>query len=173
MKETLEDIKTRRSCRKYQDRQVADEQLSAVLEAGTWAATGHGRQSPIMIVVQDRETIAQLSKMNARVMGVTSDPFYGAPTVVIVLADKKCPTWAADGALVMGNLMLAAHAVGLGSCWINRAKEEFETPEGRELLKKWGIEGDYAGVGHCILGYAAENGEAPAAPRKEGYIIRV
>lgn len=173
MKETLQDIRTRRSCRKFQSRQISDEELNAILEAGTWAATGHGWQSPVMVVVQDRDTIAKLSKMNAAVLGVDSDPFYGAPTVVIVLADKSRPTYREDGALVMGNLMLAAHAVGVGSCWIHRAREVFATEEGKAMLKKWGLEGDYEGVGHCILGYAAENGEAPAKPRKENYIIRV
>ena len=162
MKETLQDIKTRRSCRKFQSRQVAEEDLKAILEAGTWAATGHGWQSPVMVVVQDKATIEKLSKMNAAILGVSSDPFYGAPTVVIVLADKSRPTYREDGALVMGNLMLAAHALGVGSCWIHRAREEFETEEGKALLKSWGLEGDYAGVGHCVLGYAEENGEAPA-----------
>ena len=173
MKETLQDIRTRRSCRKFQSRQISDEELNAILEAGTWAATGHGWQSPVMVVVQDKDTIAKLSKMNAAVLGVDSDPFYGAPTVVIVLADKSRPTYREDGALVMGNLMLAAHAVGVGSCWIHRAREVFATEEGKAMLKKWGLEGDYEGVGHCILGYTAENGEAPAKPRKENYIIRV
>ena len=173
MKETLQDIKTRRSCRKFQSRQVAEEDLKAILEAGTWAATGHGWQSPVMVVVQDKATIEKLSKMNAAILGVSSDPFYGAPTVVIVLADKSRPTYREDGALVMGNLMLAAHALGVGSCWIHRAREEFETEEGKALLKSWGLEGVYAGVGHCVLGYAEENGEAPAKPRKDGYIIRV
>ena len=173
MTETLQDIKTRRSCRKFQSRQVAEEDLKAILEAGTWAATGHGWQSPVMVVVQDKATIEKLSRMNAAILGVSSDPFYGAPTVVIVLADKSRPTYREDGALVMGNLMLAAHALGVGSCWIHRAREEFETEEGKALLKSWGLEGDYAGVGHCVLGYAEENGEAPAKPRKDGYIIRV
>ena len=173
MKETLQDIRTRRSCRKFQPRQIAEEELNAILEAGTWAPTGHGWQSPVMVVLQDKATIEKLSKMNAAIMGTNGDPFYGAPTVVVVLADKSRPTYREDGSLVMGNLMLAAHAVGVASCWIHRAREEFESEEGKALLKSWGIEGDYAGVGHCNLGYAAENGEAPAKPRKEGYIIRV
>lgn len=173
MKETLQDIKTRRSCRKFQSRQIAEDELNAILEAGTWAPTGHGYQSPVMVVVQDKAVIEKLSKMNAAILGVNSDPFYGAPTVVIVLADRNRPTFKEDGALVMGNLMLAAHALGVGSCWIHRAKETFESEEGKDLLKSWGIEGDYVGVGHCVLGYAAEGGEAPAKPRKEHYIIRV
>ena len=173
MKETLQDIKTRRSCRKYQDRQITDEELSTVLEAGTWAATGRGAQSPIIIAIQDKDTIARLSRMNAEIMGVKSDPFYGAPTVLVVLADSSRPTYQEDGSLVIGNLMLAAHAIGLASCWIHRAKEEFASKEGQELLKSWGIKGDYVGVGHCILGYAAEGGEAPAAPRKGDYVVYV
>ena len=173
MKETLQDIRTRRSCRKFQPRQIAEEELNDILEAGTWAATGRGLQSPVMVVVQDKDTIATLSKMNAAVLGVESDPFHGAPTVIVVLADRSRPTCLEDGTLVMGNLMLAAHAVGVGSCWIHRAREVFDSEEGKALLRAWGVEGDYVGVGHCALGYAAENGEAPAKPRKEKYIIRV
>ncbi len=110
--------------------------------------------------------------MNAKIMGKPDlDPFYGAPTVVIVLADKSRVTYLNDGSLVLGNLMNAAHAIGVGSCWIYRAKEEFESEEGKELLKKWGIEGDYEGIGHCILGYAVE--EAEPKPRKENYIYKV
>lgn len=173
MKETLQDIKDRRSCRKFDGRQIDDEQLNAILEAGTWAATGRGMQSPIMIVVQDKPTLDRLSKMNAAILGVTSDPFYGAPTAVIVLADRGRPTCLEDGSLVMGNLMLAAHAVGAASCWIHRAREVFDSEEGKAMLKEWGIEGDYVGIGHCALGYAAENGLTPAKPRKENWIYRV
>ena len=157
MNQTLQDLKTRRSCRRYRPEQIKESELEQILEAGVFAPTGMGMQSPKIVVVQDKETIEELSKMNAKIMGVTSDPFYGAPTVLIVL----------------GNLMNAAHAVGVASCWIHRAKEEFESEEGKALLKKWGIEGDYAGIGHCILGYAAEGGEAPAKPRKEDYVVRV
>ena len=126
-----------------------------------------------MVVVQDAETIAYLSGMNAKIMGNPgADPFYGAPTVVVVLADGENPNWFADGSLVMGNLMLAAYSVGLGSCWINRARELFDMPEGKELLKKWGLDEKSRGVGHCILGYA--DGPAPAPkPRKADYILRV
>lgn len=172
MKETLQDLKTRRSCRKFKPEQIRREELDQILEAGTYAPTGMGMQSPIMVVIQDKETIARLSRMNAAVMGSTSDPFYGAPTVIIVLADRSRGTYLEDGSLVMGNLLNAAHALGIGSCWIHRAKEEFESPEGRELLKQWGIQGDYVGIGHCILGY--EDGvPAPAKPRKDHYIVRV
>jgi len=173
MQETLQDIKTRRSCRKFLDRQIDDATLNAILEAGTWAATGRGMQSPIMIVVQDKPTLEKLSKMNAAILGVESDPFYGAPTCIIVLADASRPTCFEDGSLVMGNLMLAAHASGAASCWIHRAREVFASEDGKAMLHAWGIEGDYVGIGHCALGYAAEGGLAPAKPRKEGYIIRV
>lgn len=170
MKETLQDLKTRRSCRKFDGKQISDEQLNAILEAGEYAPTGMGRQSPIMIVIQDKETISKLSKMNAAIMGADTDPFYGAPTVIIVLADKNIGTYLYDGSLVMGNLMNAAEAVGVQSCWIHRAKEEFESDEGKALLKQWGIEGDYEGIGHCILGYGEK---VPVKPRKENYIYRV
>lgn len=171
--ELFEALKGRRSVRGFKDEQIKEEELNAILEAGEYAATGMGKQSPIMIVVQDKETIAKLSKMNAKIMGNENvDPFYGAPTVVIVLADKNRPTCVEDGSLVIGNLMNAAYGLGVGSCWIHRAKEEFESEEGKELLKKWGVEGDYIGVGHCVLGYAKDPLK-PAAPRKEGYVVRV
>ena len=153
MNETLKNLEERRSIRKYKDEQIRDEQLNEILEAGTYAPTGMGAQSPVMVVIQDKETIRELSKMNADVMGTNSDPFYGAPTVIVVLADKNRLTYVEDGSLVMGNLMNAAHAVGVDSCWIHRAKEVFESEKGKELLKKWNIEGDYVGIGNCILGY--------------------
>jgi nitroreductase len=172
MQQTLQDLKLRRSCRKYKPEQITDEELNQILEVGTWAPTGMGKQSPIMIVVQDKQTIQMLSKMNAQVLGnPDTDPFFSAPTVVIVLSDKSSNTYVYDGSLVMGNLMNAAHAIDVGSCWIHRAKEMFESEEGKEILNKWGITGDYEGIGFCILGYAEE--EAPAKPRKENYIYRV
>ena len=172
MNETLQTLKNRRSVRAYLPKQIKEEELQQILEAGIYAPTGMGAQSPIMVVVQDKETISYLSKLNAEVMGSTSDPFYGAPTVIIVLADKNRGTCVEDGSLVIGNMMNAAASLGVGSCWIHRAKEVFESSEGKELLKKWGIHGDYIGVGNCILGYA--DGELPAAkPRKDNYIYRV
>ena len=172
MNETLKNLEERRSIRKYKDEQIRDEQLNEILEAGTYAPTGMGAQSPVMVVIQDKETIRELSKMNADVMGTNSDPFYGAPTVIVVLADKNRLTYVEDGSLVMGNLMNAAHAVGVDSCWIHRAKEVFESDKGKELLKKWNIEGDYVGIGNCILGY--RDCQYPKAkPRKAGYIVRV
>lgn len=172
MNETLQTLKNRRSVRSYLPEQIKDEELQQILEAGIYAPTGMGAQSPIIVVVQDKETIAYLSKLNAAVMGSTSDPFYGAPTVVVVLADRSRGTCVEDGSLVIGNMLNAAASLGVGSCWIHRAKEVFDSPEGKSLLEKWGIQGDYVGVGNCILGYA--KGEIPAAkPRKENYIYRV
>lgn len=167
-KELLEFIESRRSIRSYKPDMVPDDLIDKVVEAGTYAATGMGRQSPIIIAIKDRSTRDKLSKINAEIMGKDGDPFYGAPVVLIVLADRKSPTYLYDGSLVMGNLMLAAHALGLGSCWIHRAKEEFDLPGGKEILRKLGIEGDYEGIGHCILGYI--DGEYPEAkPRKENW----
>ena len=168
----IENMVNRRSIRKYKPEQIKDEELQAVIKAGEYAPTGMGMQSPKMAVVQDKETIKLLSDINAKIMGVDSDPFYGAPTVIVVFADKACrPTYVEDGSLVLGNLMNAAHSVGLGSCWIHRAKETFETPEGKELMKKWGLDENYIGIGNCILGY--RDCELPEAkPRKDGYIIR-
>ena len=172
MNESLKTLMERRSCRSYKSDPIPQELLDQILEAGTYAATGMGRQSPIMIAVTDKDTRDRLSRMNAAVMGADNDPLYGAPMVVVVLADRKVPTYLYDGSLVMGNLMNAAHALGIGSCWIHRAKEEFDSAEGKALLKSWGIEGDYEGIGHCILGY--ENGACrPAAPRKANYVYRV
>lgn len=166
---TLELMQTRRSVRGFKPDPVPEEILDQIVEAGTWAATGKNRQSPVIIKVTNRELIRKLSKLNGEIMGTDSDPFYGAPAVLIVLADKTVPTYLYDGSLVMGNLMLAAHSLGIGSCWIHRAKEEFQLPEGKEILKSLGIEGDYEGIGHCVLGYA--EGEYPhTKPRKENWV---
>ena len=172
MNETLKTLKERRSCRSYRPDPIPAEVLDQILEAGTYAATGMGRQAPIMIAVTDRAVRERLSKMNAAVMGASNDPFYGAPTVIVVLADRSVPTYLYDGSLVMGNLMNAAHALGVASCWIHRAKEEFDSEEGKQILKDLGIEGDYEGIGHCILGYAASEAK-PAAPRKDNYVYRI
>lgn len=172
MNETLKTLTERRSCRSFLSDPVPAEILDQILNAGTYAATGMGKQSPIMIAVTDKQVRDQLSRMNAAVMGTDMDPFYGAPVVIIVLADRSVGTYLYDGSLVMGNLMNAAHALGIASCWIHRAKEEFDSPEGKAILKKLGIDGDYEGIGHCILGYAAQ-GVRPAAPRKDHYIYRI
>lgn len=169
----LQAMRERRSIRAYLPTLVEEEKLQAILEAGKYAANGRGMQAATMVVVQDAETREQLRKMNATVLGNPDmDPFYGAPTVVVVLADKNHTTAVEDGSLVMGNLMLAAHSVGVDSCWIHRAKEMFASEEGKELLKKWGLEGEYIGVGNCILGY--RDCEIPVAkPRKEDFVYRV
>ena len=170
--DAMQNLLTRRSVRKYKPDMVPQEKLDKILEAGTYAATGMGRQSPIILAVTDKAMGDRLSKMNAAIMGVDSDPFYGAPVVLVVLADKNVPTYIYDGSLVMGNLMNAAHAEGIASCWIHRAKEEFNSPEGKQILQDLGITGDYEGIGHCILGYA--DGDEPAAkPRKENYVYSV
>ena len=163
---------TRRSVRAYRHDPIDDEVLAHVIEAGVYAPTGLNRQSPIIVAVPNRELRARLSRMNAQIMGVDSDPFYGAPVVLVVLADRSVPTYVYDGSLVMGNLMNAAHEQGLGSCWIHRAKEEFDSPEGRQILADLGIEGDYEGIGHCILGYP-EGLEPDPKPRKENYVYYV
>ena len=151
---------------------VPKEILEKIVEAGTYAASGMNNQKTVIAAVTDKDLRDRLSGMNAGIMGSDKDPFYGAPVVLIVLADKSCGTRVYDGSLVMGNLMLAAHELGIGSCWIHRAKEEFESEEGKEILKSLGIEGDYEGIGHCILGYA--DGPAPkAAPRKDSYVYHI
>ncbi len=171
MKETLTDLKERRSCRKYTEQQVAPELLAAVLEAGTYAPSGHGQQSPQMVVVQDPALLAKLSALNAEIMGTTRDPFYGAPTAICVFQDTTNTTGHEDACLVMGNLMNAAHAAGLGSCWINRGRQMFELPEGAAIKSSWGLAEHMAGLAVCILGYAAEGGVVSAKPRKQDYII--
>lgn len=174
MSETMKTIRTRRSIRKFQDKMPERELIDRVIEAGTYAATGMGRQSPIIVAVLNKEVRDKLSRMNAEIMGAAegTDPFYGAPVVLIVLADKAMPTHVYDGSLVMGNLMLAARDAGLGSCWIHRAREEFESEEGKALLKSLGITGDYEGIGHCVLGYV-DGDEPEAAPRKDDYVYYV
>lgn len=172
MQETLIDLKTRRSCRKYTDRQVTEEQLNAVLEAATYAPTGHGQQSPLMVVVQDPNLLARLSKLNAQVMGTNRDPFYGAPTAVVVFEDTTNSTGHEDACMVMANLLNAAHAVGLGSCWINRGRQMFELPGGPEIKASWGLADHMVGLAVCILGYEAEGGTIAPKPRKPDYIIR-
>lgn len=172
MNETLKTLKERRSVRKYQAKQITDRELDAILEAGLWAPSGMNVQTTTLVVVQDPETVAKLEQGNAAIMGnPDAKPFYGAPTVVVVLSDGENRNWLQDGSLVMGNLMNAAASLGVASCWINRAMEYFDSEEGKELMRQWGVPETYRGVGHCILGYA--EGEWPAPkPRKEGRIIR-
>lgn len=172
MTELLKKIQTRRSIRSFKSDMIPREILDQIIEAGTYAPSGMNRQTPIIIAVTNKEMRDKLSRMNAKIMGTDSDPFYGAPVVLIVLASKERPTYLYDGSLVMANLMLAAHELGIGSCWIHRAKEEFESEEGKEILKSLGIEGEYEGIGHCVLGYV--NGEYPvASERKENWVYYI
>ena len=171
MNAVTRNLRERRSCRSYKSEQISNEELDEVLDAGIWAPTGMNRQAVKLVAVTDPETVKKLSKMNAGIMGTDTDPFYGAPAVVIVFADSDVYTWVEDGSLAMGNMLNAAHAIGLGSCWIHRAREMFDSAEGRKMAKEWGIPDSYRGVGNCILGYPA----APAAPRprKDGRIIKL
>lgn len=171
MNEVMNNILTRRSVRRYKNEPVARELIDTVIEAGLYAASGMNRQSAIFIPVTDRALRDKLSAMNAAVMGREGiDPFYGAPALVVVLADKTAPTYVYDGALAMGNMMLAAHSLGLASCWVHRAKEVFASAEGKKILESLGVHGDYEGIGHLILGYA--DGEYPApAPRGENRVF--
>ena len=161
----------RRSIRRYKEDQVPDELLDQVLTAGLYAPTGMNRQNIVMVAVRDKETRDLLSRMNAAVMGSDRDPFYGAPCVIVVLGDPEVYPVVENGSLVLGNLMNAAYAVGLGSCWIHRAKQTFETEEGKALLRKWGLKENLVGIGNCILGYADEDPEAK--PRLEGRIVKI
>ena len=174
MNETLKVLESRRSCRNFKSEPVENEKLEAIIKAGTYAPTGMGKQSPIIIAVTNKKLRDKIAEENRKIGGWNEgfDPFYGAPTVLIVLADPEIGTYHEDGSLVMGNLMLAAHAVGVDSCWIHRAKEEFESAEGKELLKEWGLPENLVGIGHCILGY--RDCEYPEAKeRKANYIVRV
>ena len=174
MNQILDAIKTRRSIRKFKPNMVEQDKIDKIVEAGLYAASGKNQQAAKIIVVKNKEFRDKLSAVNAKIMGqsVGFDPFYGAPVVLIVLADKDWFTGIYDGSLVMGNMMLAAHALGVGSCWIHRAKEEFELPEYKELLKNLGIEGNWEGVGHCVLGYA-DDAMPTAYPRKANRVYYI
>ena len=164
----LEIIRTRRSCRSYKPDQITDGQLNAVLEAGTYAPTSRGLQSPFIVAIQNQELLTRLAKMNAEVMGVTTNPYYDAPTYVLVFVPEDAPNGVQDASLVLENMMLAAHAQGLGSCWIHREREMFATEEGKELMRQWGLPEGLIGIGALSVGYP--DGEpSPAKPRKEGY----
>lgn len=168
----LSEMQSRRSIRSYKPDMLPSDVIDRIVTAGTYAASGMNRQSSIILAITSREMRDRLSALNASTMGSSGDPFYGAPVVLVVLADKKCPTYLYDGSLVMGNLMLAAHSLGIGSCWIHRAKEEFELPEGKAILDELGIVGDYEGIGHCILGYV--DGEyPPVLDRKDSRIYHI
>ena len=174
MNETLKVLESRRSCRNFKPDMVKDEEMEAIIKAGTYAATGMGKQSPIIIAVTEKALRDEIAEENRKIGGWSEgfDPFYGAPVILIVLAKKDVPTHVYDGALVMGNLMNAAESLGVASIWIHRAKEEFESKIGKGILKKLGIEDEYEGIGHCALGYAAEPAKA-GAPRKENYVYYI
>ena len=171
---TREAMINRRSVRKYKTDMIPRDIIERIVEAGTYAANGRGQQASIILAVTNKELRDKLSEMNRKIGGWDEgfDPFYGAPVVLVVLAEKDWPTHVYDGSLVMGNMMLAAHSLNLGSIWIHRAKEEFELPEYKELLKELGIEGEWTGIGHCAVGYI--DGEIPeAAARKDGRVYWV
>lgn len=170
--DAIEQMLHRRSVRAFRPEMPDRELIDRVIEAGTYAANGRNHQAGLILAITNKQVRDQLSAMNAKIMGTDTDPFYGAPVVLVVLADKNWPTHVYDGSLVMGNLLLAADAVGLSACWIHRAKEEFETEEGKAILRQCGIEGEYEGIGHCVLGYC--DGEYPAAPpRKENFVYYI
>ncbi len=171
MNETLKVLESRRSCRNFKSDMIKEDELKAILKAGTYAATGMGKQSPIIIAITDKKLRDEIAEENRKIGGWQEgfDPFYGAPVILVVLANKAVPTYIYDGSLVMGNLMNAAESLGVGSIWIHRAKEEFESDFGKDILKKLGVEGEYEGIGHCALGYAAEPAR-DAAPRKDNYV---
>lgn len=167
--EAIQALCTRRSIKGYKTDMPSQDTIDQITQAGMAAPTGMGLQSPLIVVVKNKALRDELSKMNSEVLGVGSDPFYGAPACIVVLADKSRNTYLYDGSLVMGNMLNAAHALGLGACWIHRAKEVFATERGKQLLKEWGIEGDYEGIGHVVLGYPAVEPKE-AKPRKDGYV---
>lgn len=172
MNPVLDAIKTRRSIRKFKPEMPEKEDLEQIIEAGLYAASGKGLQSSMVVAITDKALRDRLMEMNRKIGGWDTgfDPFYGAPAVLLVLSDKSSPNHVYDGSLTMGNMMLAAHALGLGSCWINRAKEEFESDEGKAILRDLGIEGEWEGIGHCIVGYT-DGAEPEAKPRKDDRVF--
>lgn len=174
MNEALNNLLTRRSCRAYEEKQIKPEELDAILEAGQYAPTGMGKQSPLIVAIQDVETIRRVERLNSAALGnPDGHPFYGAPTLIVVFGHSESPLELADANLVIGNLLNAANAVGVDSCYIWRAREAFDTEEGKALKAAWGIPDEYIGVGNVILGYGKSEGKRPAAPRKADYVRRV
>lgn len=170
MNEFIKTLCSRASCKKFKPQPVSDADLQSVIEAGLRAPSGMNKQSPIIVAIRDQDTVRKLAKLNA--LGREGlDTFYGAPTVLIVLADRAAGTYLYDGSLTMGNLLNAAHSIGLGACWIHRAKEVFDSEEGKALLKEWGVEGDYEGVGNCVIGYP--DMELQTKPIREGRVFYV
>jgi nitroreductase len=172
MNETMKTLLNRRCIRAYKPAQITDEELNAVLEAGKYAPSGANRQSALFVVVQDPKTMKVISRMNQEIAGADSDPYYGAPTVILVLANSTVTTPVEDASLALGNMFNAAYSLGLASCWVHRERQMFESDEGKALLKKWGVDGDYVGVGACTLGYPAAEHPA-AAPRKDDFVVMV
>ena len=174
MNEIVNAIITRRSCKSFKPDMISQEDIDQIIEAGLYAASGLNTQSPIIIAVTDKGIRDKLSALNKKYDPKNRvDPFYGAPVVLVVLAPKNIPTYLYDGTLVIGNMMLAAHSMGIGSCWIHRAKETFEDPEGLEILKKLGITGDYEGIGNCVLGMPALEKTNHVPKRNENRVYRV
>ncbi len=171
MNEGLNNILSRRSTKKFKAQEVPMELVEKICEAGTYAPTGMNKQSPIIVAITNKEMRDKVAALNSGIMNMKADPFYGAPVVLVVLANKDVPTYIYDGSCVMENLQLAAHSLGLGTAWIHRAKEVFASEEGKALLKEWGIEGNYEGIGNCIVGYG--DVELVTKPRKENYIYYV
>ena len=167
--DALEALYTRRSIKGFTDQMPTQEDIEKVTKAGMAAPTGMGLQSPYIVVVKNKELRDELSRMNGEVLGTSSDPFYNAPVIIVVLAAKSRGTYLYDGSLVIGNMLNAAHAIGLGACWIHRAKEMFASERGKELLAQWGITEEVEGIGNVALGYAAVEPK-PAKPRKDGYV---
>ena len=172
MNEVINNMIARRSVKSYKSDMVPMEIIDQICEAGTWAANGKGMQAGMIIAVTDKAMRDKLSKLNASILGTDADPFYNAPVVLVVLANKNVPTYVYDGSLVMGNLMLAAHSLGVGSCWIHRAKQVFDSPEGKEILASLGIEGEWEGIGNCVIGYP-EGDIKEAKPRKENWVYKI
>lgn len=170
MNEVIKNLTERRSIRRFRPEMPPKALLEQIIEAGLYAPSGTGKQSAMVIAVTDKKLRDDLSELNRTIAGRDADPFYGGPAVLIVLADKNVPTHVYDGALMMGNMLNAAHALGLGSIWIHRAKQEFEQEYGKKLLEKLGIEGEWEGIGHCVVGYI--DGEVPApVQRREGRVF--
>ena len=169
MSSVIEKIKSRRSIKKFKPDMIPQEILEEIISAGTYAPSGMNKQTPIILAITNKEIRDRISKLNAEILGNNIDPFYGAPVILVVLADKNWKNSIYDGSLVLGNLMLAAHDLGVGSCWIHRAKEEFERPEGKEILKSLGLEGEYEGIGHCALGFP--EGPYPQAPARKDHRV--
>ncbi len=168
---SVEIFKTRRSIKKYKPENIKESELDLILEAGTYAPTGRNLQSPLIVAVSNKELIGKIAAANAAVLGMQSDPFYGAPTLVIVFADSECHTGFEDACLVAGNILNAAHAIGLGACWIHRAREVFDSDFGKKLKTEWGVPERYFGVANCIVGCSDQ--EPAVRPRKEGYVIKI